>query len=102
MADALHGTSLVGKYSGAYKTLKGAHIALRRRGFANLVDFWSAELGQDPDGAASAHYFDLVILRLADDAEHVGVCIGNRFTTKTERGRSDHGLSDVVATFHLG
>ncbi|ANK73597.1 hypothetical protein FA04_13800 [Ensifer adhaerens] len=102
MADALHGTSLVEKYRGAYRTLKGAHIALRRRGFSNLVDFWSAELGQEPDGAASARYFDLVILRLADGAEHVGVCLGNRFTTKTERGRSDHGLSDVIATFHLG
>ncbi|WDZ75444.1 hypothetical protein PWG15_12535 [Ensifer adhaerens] len=102
MADALHSTSLVEKYQDAYKTLRGAHIALRRRGFSSLVDFWSAELAQDADGAASARYFDLVILRLADGAEHVGVCIGNRFITKTERGRSDHGLSDVVATFHLG
>lgn len=102
MSDALHGTSLVEKYRGAYKSLKGAHLALCRRGFSTLVDFWSAELGQQPDGAASARYFDLVILRLADGAEHVGLCIGHRFITKTERGRSDHGLSDVIATFHLG
>jgi hypothetical protein len=102
MSDALHGTSFIEEYRGAYKTLKGAHMALRRRGFSSLVEFWSAALGQDPDGAATARYFDLVILRLADGAEHVGVCLGSRFTTKTERGRSDHGLSDVVATFHLG
>ncbi|PLU11878.1 hypothetical protein BMJ30_28640, partial [Sinorhizobium medicae] len=43
-----------------------------------------------------------VILHLADGAEHVGVCLGARFVTKTERGRSDHGLADVIAAFHLG
>ncbi|MBP1873549.1 hypothetical protein J2Z19_003264 [Ensifer adhaerens] len=102
MSDALHGTSLVERYRGAYSTLRGAHMALRRRGFSSLVDFWSTTLGQDPDGAATARYFDLVILRLADGAEHVGVCLGIRFITKAERGRSDHGLSNVIATFHLG
>ncbi len=101
-ADAFNGTDFVGKYRGAYTTLAGAQRALRKRGFASLVDFWSTELGQEPDGAASAQIGDLVILRLADGAEHVGVCLGIRFITKTERGRSDHGLSDVIATFHLG
>ncbi|PSS59844.1 hypothetical protein C6558_36080 [Ensifer sp. NM-2] len=102
MADALHGTSLVEKFHGAYRTLSGAQRALRRRGFSSLVDFFAAELGQEPAGGASARFGDLVILRLADGAEHVGICLGLRFITKTERGRSDHGLSDVIATFHLG
>ena len=102
MADALHGTSLVEKYRGAYRTIRGAQKALRRHGSKTLAAFWASELGQDPDGGASAGYFDLVILRLADGAEHVGVCLGTRFITKTENGRSDHGLSDVIAAFHLG
>lgn len=102
MADALHGTSLVEKYRGAYRTIRGAQKALRRHGFETLVAFWASELGQEPDGGASARYFDLVILSLADGAEHVGVCLGTRFITKTENGRSDYGLSDVLAAFHLG
>lgn len=93
MADVLHGTSLVEKYRSAYKTLRGAHVALRRRGFSSLVDFWSAELGQEPDGAASAQYFDLVILRLADGAEHVGVCNGLRFTRRHCRCSAPPSLS---------
>lgn len=102
MSDALHGTSLVEKFDGAYRTLPGAQRALRRRGFSSLVDFFAVELGQEPAGAATARFGDLVILRLADGAEHVGICLGLRFTTKTEKGRSDHGLSNVIATFYLG
>ncbi|OOG61994.1 hypothetical protein B0E45_31810 [Sinorhizobium sp. A49] len=102
MSDALHGTSLVDKFRGAYRTLPGAQRALRRRGFSSLVDFFAAELEQQPAGGASARFGDLVILRLADGAEHVGICLGIRFITKTENGRSDHGLSYVLAAFHLG
>jgi hypothetical protein len=102
LVDALEGTQLAKKYAGAYKTLPGAQRALRKRGFKSLIDFWTVELGRPPVGAAEAHFGDLVILRLADGAEHVGICVGTRFTTKTETGRQDHGLSDVVAAFHIG
>ncbi|MDX3929232.1 MAG: hypothetical protein QHC90_25950 [Shinella sp.] len=102
LVDALEGTDLVSKYRGTYNSLAGAQRALRRRGFKSLVDFWSAELGRHAVGGAMARFGDLVILRLADGAEHVGVCLGARFVTKTENGRSDHGLSDVIAVFHLG
>ncbi|MDX1053553.1 DUF6950 family protein [Sinorhizobium medicae] len=100
--DALTGSSLAGTYRGAYRTLAGAQRALRRRGHTSLVSFFAAELGQQPKGGAEARLGDLVILSLADGAEHVGVCLGARFVTKTERGRSDHRLADVIAAFHLG
>ncbi|WQO66185.1 hypothetical protein U8C40_03090 [Sinorhizobium medicae] len=100
--DALTGSATAERYRGAYRTLAGAQRALRRRGHTSLVSFFAAELGQQPKGGAEARLGDLVILRLADGAEHVGVCLGARFVTKTERGRSDHGLADVVTAFHLG
>ncbi|MGH0227901.1 DUF6950 family protein [Sinorhizobium meliloti] len=100
--DALTGSAVADKYRGTYRTLAGAQRALRRRGHISLVSFFAAELGQEPKGGAEARLGDLVILRLADGAEHVGVCLGSRFVTKTERGRSDHGLADVIAAFHLG
>ncbi len=100
--DTLTGSALADKYRSAYRTLAGAQRALRRRGHASLVSFFTAELGQEPKGGAEARLGDLVILRLSDGAEHVGVCLGVRFVTKTERGQSDHGLADVIAAFHLG
>jgi hypothetical protein len=100
--DALTGSAAAEKYRGTYRTLAGAQRALRRRGHRSLVSFFVAELRQEPKGGAEARLGDLVILGLADGAEHVGVCLGARFVTKTERGRSDHGLADVIASFHLG
>ncbi|AEH79108.1 hypothetical protein I7G86_10170 [Sinorhizobium meliloti] len=100
--DALTGWPFADKYRGAYRTLAGAQRALRRRGHKSLVSFFAAELGQEPKGGAEARLGDLVILRLVDGAEHVGICLGARFVTKTERGRSDHALADVIAAFHLG
>jgi hypothetical protein len=100
--DALTGSATADKYRGAYRTLAGAQRALRRRGHTSLVSFFATELQQEPTGGAEARLGDLVILRLSDGAEHVGICLGARFVTKTERGRSDHGLADVIAAFHLG
>jgi hypothetical protein len=102
LVDALEGTSLVKKYSKAYRTLAGAQKALRKRGFKSLVDFWAVELGRPSTGAADARFGDLVVLRLADGAEHVGVCVGSRFITKEPSGRTDHGIADVIACFHIG
>jgi hypothetical protein len=102
LVDALEGMSLTEKYRGTYRTLAGAQRALRKRGFRSLIDFWTVELARPPAGAAEARFGDLVILRLADGAEHVGVCLGTRFVTKTAKGLADHGLADVVAAFHIG
>lgn len=102
MVDALTGSDTVKKYGGAYKTLAGAQKALRKRKHKSLVTFFAAELEQEPKAAGEARMGDLVILRLADGAEHVGICGGPRFITKTPDGRQDHNLSDVIAAFHLG
>jgi hypothetical protein len=102
LVDALEGTETTKKYAGAYKTLPGAQKALRKRGFTTLVDFWAAELDRPAIAPAEAQFGDLAILRLADGAEHVAVCAGLRFITKTASGREDYSLGDVVAAFHLG
>jgi hypothetical protein len=102
LVDALEGLSLTEKYAGAYKTLAGAQKALRKRGFKSLVDFWTSEIGRPAVGAAEANFGDLVILRLSDCAEHVGICIGRRFVTKTPAGREDHDISAVIAAFRVG
>lgn len=87
---------MVKTYTGSYKTLMGAQKALRKRGHDSLVGLFAQHL--EPCGPAEAALGDLVILQLAD-GEHVGVCNGMRFITKTEHGRSDHDLSAVKAAF---
>ncbi|MBN7804917.1 C40 family peptidase [Agrobacterium rosae] len=102
MVDSLAGLDTAKKYGGSYKTLVGAQKALRKRKHKSLVTFFAAELDQEPKGAAEARLGDLVILRLADGAEHVGICLGTRFVTKTPDGRQDYSLSEVIAAFHIG
>lgn len=102
LVDELEGRSLVETYAGAYKTLAGAQRALRKRGFSSLTDFWTAELGRPPVAPAEAQFGDLAILKLSDGAEHVAVCLGTRFRTKTPNGASDHALAEVTAAFHIG
>lgn len=102
MIDSLTGAETVSKYLDSYKTLAGAQRALRKRKHKSLVTFFSAELDQEPVAAAEARMGDLVVLRLADGAEHVGICIGARFVTKTPEGRVDYGLGEVIAAFHIG
>lgn len=97
MADAFDGSrGMVATYGGSYKTLTGAQRALRRRGFTSLVEFFSTHLEQCAPGAAQIG--DLAVIQLAD-GEHVGVCVGLKFITKTERGRSLHDVSAVKAAF---
>ena len=97
IADAFDpARGMVKTYSGSYRTLIGAQRALRKRGYTSLVDLFARHL--EPCAPAQALMGDLAILELAD-GEHVGVCIGRRFITKTEYGRSDHDLSAVKAAF---
>lgn len=100
MIDALTGSRLVAKYAAAYRTLAGAQRALRRRGHTSLVTLFAEHL--QPIPPAEARIGDLVVLVLADSAEHCGVCLGGRFVTKTEAGRSDHAMSDCIAAFRVG
>lgn len=102
LVDALEGSQLARTYAGCYSTLAGAQRALRRRGYATLVSFFSAALNRSEKGGAEARFGDLVILRLDDGAEHVGVCLGTRFRTKAPAGARDYSLDSVVAAFHIG
>lgn len=99
MIDALTGSDLRSRYEGAYSTLLGAQRALRRRGHETLADLFATHL--EPVAPAMAQLGDLAILRLAD-GEHVGICVGSRFVTKTEQGRSYHTLADCSAAFRIG
>lgn len=100
VADALDpGLGLEAKYAGSYTTLRGAQTALRRRGYKSLSDLFSAHLA--PCAPAEARIGDIAVLKLKD-GEHVGVCVGMKFITKTSRGRAFHDLADCTAAFRVG
>ncbi len=86
-------------YTGSYKTLAGAQRALRRRGHKSLSDLFAAHLA--PCAPAQARVGDIVVLQL-ENAEHVGVCVGTKFITKTSRGQSFHDMADCKAAFRVG
>lgn len=90
---------LVKVYAGSYKTLMGAQKALRKRGHKSLVGLFSAHLEQC--APAQARVGDIGIIQLAD-GEHVAVCVGMKFVTKTSRGRSFADLADCKAAFRVG
>lgn len=99
VADALDPSlRLEAEYAGAYTTLRGAQTALRRRGYKSLSDLFSAHL--TPCAPAEARIGDIGILKLKD-GEHVGVCIGMKFITKTTRGRALHDLADCISAFRV-
>lgn len=100
MADALdQSLGLAAHYAETYSTLLGANKALRKRGFKTLADLFASHL--EGCAPAEAQLGDIVILQLGK-MQHVGVCLGNRFVTKTDAGRSDHLLGDVIAAFRVG
>lgn len=100
VADALDATLELEKtYAGAYRTLAGAQRALRRRGHASLVGLFAGHLPACP--AAQARPGDIGII-LLEDGEHVGVCVGEKFVTKTDRGQSLHPINRVIGAFRAG
>lgn len=99
IADALGGTDLRSRYQGSYSSLLGAQRALRKRGHKSLVTFFAGHLEMCPP--AMAQFGDIVVLGLLD-GEHVGVCLGTRFLTKTARGRETYALADCRAAFRTG
>jgi hypothetical protein len=80
----------------AYSSLFGAQKALRKRGYISLSDLFAARL--EPIAPAQCQFGDIGIILLSD-GEHVGVCVGQGFVTKTEKGRSFHGLDEAIAAF---
>lgn len=96
VADVLGGHGMEATYKGAYRTLIGAHRALVKRGFKTLADLLGAHL--EPCAAAQARFGDLAVVNL-EDGDHVAVCLGEMFVTKTPRGPSHHSFADVTAAF---
>jgi hypothetical protein len=99
MIDALAGSEHRKTYSKDYRTILGAQKALRKRGHKSLVTFF--ETIAQPCAPAAARLGDIVILQLGSH-EHVGICLGSRFVTKTDQGQSYHSLSDCIAAFRAG
>lgn len=102
VADALDPSrGLVERYRGVYSTLPGARRALLKAGFKTVEAFLESHL--KPLAPARARIGDLVTLHLPVSANrmatHVGVCIGARFVTKLETGRSFYRLMDVAQAF---
>jgi hypothetical protein len=99
MIDALARTNRRSTYAKDYRTILGAQKALRRRGHKSLVTFFETIV--EPCAPAAARVGDIVILQLGAH-EHVGICLGQRFVTKTDHGQSYHNLSDCIAAFRAG
>lgn len=100
MADALDPSlGLVKLYWRTYTTILGAQKALRKRGHKTLADLFATHLA--PCAPAEAQFGDIAILQLVD-GQHVGICLGMRFVTKTAAGRSFHSVADCVAAFRTG
>jgi hypothetical protein len=99
MIDALSGSNYRKKFAKAYRTLPGAQRALRRKGHKSLVPLFETLV--ERCAPAEARLGDVVILQLGPH-EHVGICLGTRFVTKTENGQSYHTLTDCIAAFRAG
>ncbi|WP_420406905.1 DUF6950 family protein [Hoeflea sp.] len=96
--DALNGTSHVKTYSGAYRTLKGAQRALRKRGHTSIVTLYAGLLPQIPWGRARIG--DLAVVDV-DGVEHVGVHGGQAWMSITESGPVTWPLHMAKAAFKV-
>lgn len=96
VVDALTGSSLVADHRGSYRTLKGAQRALKKLGYSSLVEYFSERLESKPPALAVVG--DIAILDL-DGSEHVAVCVGPAFVTKTAEGAQTHPLASCKAAF---
>jgi len=100
MADALDGSlRLVERYWRSYSTLLGAQRALRRRGFTDLPDLFASHLTSC--GPAEAALGDIAVLQFGN-GQHVAVCLGRRFVTRTEAGLLYREIDAVAAAFRTG
>lgn len=100
VVDALDpGLKLERSYRGSYTTLRGAQRALVKRGFKSLADLFAAHLV--PCAPALAQVGDIAIIAMAD-GDHVAVCAGGQFITKTASGPVFSDLASCTAAFRVG
>lgn len=98
VADALAGTELVKLSTGKYDSLAGAQVALKKAGYTSMTNFWEKHLERIPP--ATATIGDIVVIGGNNPREHhVGVCLGPRFVSRNERGRTMHELDECVSAF---
>ena len=99
-ADALDpALGLVERYWRAYSTLAGAERALRRQDCKTIADLYGRHLAAC--APALAQFGDIAVLQLGR-GQHVAVCLGRRFRTRTEHGPADYGVGDCIAAFRTG
>ncbi|MCY0146142.1 hypothetical protein OEG84_25040 [Hoeflea sp. G2-23] len=96
--DALQGTSHVKAFSGSYKTLRGAHRAMRKRGHGSVVTLYDEMLSEIPWG--QSRIGDLAVV-LLDDGEHVGVNGGQAWHSITEAGPRSWPLHLAMCAFKV-
>jgi len=98
LACQLGGNNVVSKYRGKYKTLKQSAVVMRRMGFTSLKELLAADF--DPIAPAQCRFGDLAVV-LNNGLEHVGVCVGENFSVKTQEGAVMYPLSAVTAGYRI-
>lgn len=98
MIDTLTGSQYIERHLWTYWTARGAHRELRRLGYRSLVDFFKDRL--EPIETMRCEPGDVAVVR-HDGAEHVAVCLGRQFVTKTLHGRLVLPVDSVIAAFKV-
>ena len=96
VADELAGTKFVEQHAGKYDSVAGGNRALKRSGYGSLAGVFEEHL--ERAAPALAAMGDVVIVE-RDGRQHAGVCLGQRFVSKTENGRVYYDLSEVRTAF---
>jgi len=104
LADSMLGTpdeaSIAAAHCGCYSTNKGALRRLRQAGFVTLSDWLAAQF--TPIAPAMARVGDLGVARDAGGGEHLAVCIGTVWESKTAAGRTLFVVADMVSAGRVG
>lgn len=96
--DTLQGTGHAKAFSGAYRTLRGAHKALRKRGHKTIVTLLAELVPGIPWGRAEIG--DIAVVEV-DGAEHVAVHGGQAWMSITEAGPRSWPLSAAKCAFKV-
>lgn len=96
--DGLQGTSHIKSFAGSYRTLTGAHRALRKRGHETIVTLYAELLPIIPWG--HARIGDLAVVDI-DGAEHVAVHGGQAWMSITEDGPRSWPLHLAKSAFRV-
>ncbi|WP_425087764.1 DUF6950 family protein [Stappia sp.] len=96
--DALQGTRHAKAFAGSYRTVIGAHKALRKRGHTSIVTLFAELVSETPWG--QARIGDLAVVEV-DGAEHVAVHGGQSWMSITEAGPRSWPLSAAKSAFKV-